>query len=232
MNTSVDFVCQYCGRNTKNKGGLSQHEPFCAKNPNKISYIQRGGRIKGKKYASPKSSWIRGKTHKQLVDDGIWSAEKLEKIRCAMRENGKRSTGTALTKDAELRRRRKISESGKGKLGGYRKGSGRGKKGWYRGIFCDSSWELAYVIYCIETNQHIERCKEKRMYSFGGRTRTYFPDFIVDGKLIEIKGYITPQWIAKQSANPDIVVLGKNEMKPILDYVISKYGNNFISLYE
>lgn len=27
--------------------------------------------------------------------------------------------------------------------GGYRKGSGRGKKGRYKGYWCDSSWELA-----------------------------------------------------------------------------------------
>lgn len=44
-------------------------------------------------------------------------------------------------------------------MGGYRKGSGVGKSGWYNGIYCDSSWELAYVIYHIDNNLPIIRNK-------------------------------------------------------------------------
>jgi hypothetical protein len=29
------------------------------------------------------------------------------------------------------------------KVGGLREGSGRGKKGWYKGFYCRSTWELA-----------------------------------------------------------------------------------------
>lgn len=43
--------------------------------------------------------------------------------------------------------RKRISATMKArKLGGLRVGSGRGKKGWYKGIHCDSSWELAFVV--------------------------------------------------------------------------------------
>jgi len=38
--------------------------------------------------------------------------------------------------------------------GGKRIGSGRGKSGWYKGYWCDSSWELAYVIYNIDHDVH------------------------------------------------------------------------------
>ena len=50
--------------------------------------------------------------------------------------------------------------------------------------------------------------------------------------MIEIKGYQTEQWKCKQAANPDVMVLGKDEMQPILDFVIAKYGKDFIRLYE
>ena len=120
----------------------------------------------------------------------------------------------------------------KRKLGGYVKGSGRGKKGWYKGFFCDSSWELAYVIYCLEHSIAIQRSNQRRNYSWKNKNRIYIPDFVVGSKTVEIKGYKTPQWLAKLNANKDIEVLYKEEMKPILEYVINKYGKSFISLYE
>lgn len=116
-------------------------------------------------------------------------------------------------------------------LGGYVKGSGRGKKGWYKNFFCDSSWELAYIIYCLDHNIKIERNVEKRKYEWNGKTKNYIPDFVVNGKLVEVKGFKTPQWIAKQKANPDIEVLYEPDLKPILNYVIDKYGKDYIKLY-
>ena len=28
--------------------------------------------------------------------------------------------------------------------------TGKGKKGWYKGFFCSSTYELAYVIFCLD----------------------------------------------------------------------------------
>jgi hypothetical protein len=117
-------------------------------------------------------------------------------------------------------------------LGGYVRGSGRGKKGWYKGIFCDSSWELALVIYCIDHSIVIERNLASRTYIWDGEIRKYLPDFIVDGSLVEVKGYSSPQWQAKLDANPDIVVYGKSAMQPILKYIVDNYGRDYIRLYE
>lgn len=64
------------------------------------------------------------------------------------------------------------------------------------------------------------------------KVRFYIPDFLVDGKMIEIKGYKTEQWLAKLASNPDVKVLYKEDMLSILSYVETKYGKNFISLYE
>lgn len=118
------------------------------------------------------------------------------------------------------------------KVGGYRKGSGRGKSGWYKGIHCDSSWELAFVIYHIDNNLSIARCKEHRKYVFEDKEHIYIPDFVTDEGIVEIKGYKTPQWEVKEKSNPDIKVLYKDDMKFYLNYVITKYGKDYIKLYE
>ena len=116
--------------------------------------------------------------------------------------------------------------------GGYREGSGRCKQGWYKGIHCDSSWELAYLVYHLDHNLYIERCKEKRQYVWNNKQHTYYPDFITDDGIIEIKGYSTDQWKSKEEQNPDVKVLYKNEIKPYLDYVTNTYGTDFIKLYD
>ncbi len=116
--------------------------------------------------------------------------------------------------------------------GGYREGSGRGKQGWYKGIHCDSSWELAFLVYYKDHNLNIERCKEKRSYIWNNEVHSYYPDFITDGGIIEIKGYSTDQWKLKENQNPDVKVLYKDDIKPYLDYVINTYGTDFIKLYD
>ena len=88
------------------------------------------------------------------------------------------------------------------------------------------------MIYCLDHNISIERNLEKRQYVWNGEVKNYIPDFIVEGKLIEIKGYKTEQWEAKLRSNQDITVLNANDLKDILEYVIRKYGKNYTSMYE
>lgn len=135
--------------------------------------------------------------------------------------------------------KRKISETAKknGKSGGYRKGSGQGKKGWYKGYFCDSSWELAYVIYNLEhgITNFTKNFNEKFEYEIDGEKHLYVPDFkFSDGHFIEVKGRreSNPIIEAKRNAVKNIKILFADDMKPYLNYVIEKYGKDFISLYE
>lgn len=131
--------------------------------------------------------------------------------------------------------RNKMSKILTGKCGGYRKGSGRGKKGWYKGYYCDSSWELAFVIYNLEHNIKFERNTKKFEYIFEGKTLKYMPDWITDGKYVEIKGYWTKQWQAKVDQFPKtetLIILYEKEMEKYIEYVKMKYGNNFIELYD
>lgn len=128
-----------------------------------------------------------------------------------------------------------LSESLQGKVGGYRHGSGRGKKGWYKGYFCDSSWELAFVIYCLENGVKITRNYKGFEYKFEEKISKYYPDFIMeDGSFIEIKGYMDSKNLEKiNQFNFGILkIIGKKDIKLYIDYVKKKYGNNFISLYE
>ena len=116
---------------------------------------------------------------------------------------------------------------------GPRKGSSRGKKGWYKGYWCDSSWELAWVIYNLDNNIAFTRNTEGFEYLFDNIKHKYFPDFKKEDVFIEIKGYFSEQVKAKINQFPfKLEVLSKEEMKPILEYVINKYGKDFIKLYE
>ena len=120
-------------------------------------------------------------------------------------------------------------------LGGYRKGSGRGKSGWYKGYYCDSSWELAFVIYNLEHNISFERNKQQFSYTFNNEQHNYIPDWKIENDFVEIKGYCTEQWQAKLDQFPkeeNLKVITKKEIEPYLEYVINKYGKNFIKLYE
>ena len=141
--------------------------------------------------------------------------------------------GIASSAENEIKRKQKLSATAKKrKLGGYVQGAGRGKKGWYKGFFCDSSWELAYVVYCLEHNIDIKRNTEKRQYVWQGVVKNYIPDFIVQGIITEVKGFKTEQWLAKLNANPDVKVLYEKDLEHVFEYVKSKYGEDFISLYE
>lgn len=141
-------------------------------------------------------------------------------------------TGIKGTPHTEETKKRLSEVAKERKLGGYVQGSGRGKQGWYKGFFCDSSWELAFLIFHLDHNIPIQRCKEIRYYIWEETERRYYPDFVVDNNIYEVKGYITKQWLAKHSYNQDVICLGKLELAPYLKYVIETYGKDFIKLYE
>lgn len=117
--------------------------------------------------------------------------------------------------------------------GGCREGSGRSKSGWYKGYYCGSSYELAWVIYNIDHKIKFERNYEGFDYEFEGEKHKYYPDFIKDGIYYEIKGFKRKNDDAKFKYFPhELKVLFKKNLKEIFTYVKNTYGNNFIELYE
>ena len=214
--TSLDFcinkvmnTCLYCQKTFSNKGGLGAHQPFCKSNPGRVQR-PKSPNAHAKKGSAP---WNKGKNGLQTA----WNKGK---------------TGLKGTPHTEETKQRLSAVAKERKLGGYVQGSGRGKKGWYKGFFCDSSWELAYVVYCLEHNIDIRRNTERRQYAWNGVAKNYIPDFIVNGVLTEIKGYKSKEWLAKLDANPDVKVLYENDLTHVFEYVILKYSKNFVSLYE
>ena len=136
-------------------------------------------------------------------------------------------------KSDKVKIKKEVTLKKHGKYRGYRHGSGRGKHGWYKGYFCDSSYELAFIIFCIDNEIPIQRNVEKFEYKFKGKKCYWIPDFILDNYYIEIKGWLNEQNKAKfQNFKKPLIILFKEDLKGVFDYVKSKYGNDFIKLYE
>lgn len=119
----------------------------------------------------------------------------------------------------------------------------------YKNQTFDSSWELALWIYAEDHNISIEREPIILQYDFNGETHTYYPDFKFGDRLLEIKG---PQFFDSTGKminpfNPDgndlmeakhlaglaqgVEFWSKKEMQPILDYVNSKYTQDYLKLF-
>ena len=122
----------------------------------------------------------------------------------------------------------KISKKLTGRIAGPKVGLGRGHKGWYKGIWCDSSYELAYVYDCLEKGLSIRRNTERFPYVWEGVEKGYYPDFIVEEDLVEIKGYSNPQTEFKMSqCTKPLTILREKDLKKSLDSIKLKYGNKF-----
>lgn len=67
-------------------------------------------------------------------------------------------------------------------------GSGNGWSGWYKGWYFRSLLELSYMIFVIERFsikwEPGESKKNKIEYTHNGKTKNYFPDFILSGKYV------------------------------------------------
>jgi hypothetical protein len=117
--------------------------------------------------------------------------------------------------------------------GGYREGSGRSKSGYYNGIYCGSTYELCWVIYNLDHNIPFTR--------FNGYLEKdglkYYPDFLIDNTIIEIKGYENAELVNKKTALAEsfgysVIVLRKEQLENEFRYVSTTYSSNFKTLYD
>ena len=122
------------------------------------------------------------------------------------------------------------------------------KKWFYNNLYFDSSWELIYYIWLKDNNIDFEYQKDKLPYYFNNKLRYYEVDFTINGRYVEIKG---PQSFDKTGKMINIYdrtlddianykyycMLTNNveiitDIKPYKDYIINKYGKNYINLYR
>lgn len=204
------IICNICGFEIT-KRQLTNHIRACEK-----------GRVPKKFKEKRGKNWLKGKTY--LEEYG------LEKTRMILdkQKPGESFKNRIHTKES----RNKISCALKGNYNWKNSlgKAGKGKKGKYKGVYFDSTWELAYMIYCEDFGINIRRNWDRFPYEIEGETRYYVPDFflIESNKYLEIKGYKDYRFELKMKYfNLDIEIYDQIKMKPIIDYVINKYGKKF-----
>ena len=110
------------------------------------------------------------------------------------------------------------------------------KYGTYRGIACDSSWELAFVVYNMDRGIDISRNKDYFTYCYDNKQHRFYPDFKLDDTYYEIKGQWTEQETAKINCFPpelNLVVIDIASIGTYMKYCEETYGKNFAAiLYE
>lgn len=116
------------------------------------------------------------------------------------------------------------------KLGGPSEVSSYGKRGKYKGIHCDSTYELAFLIYCLDHDIEIIRNEKPFNYLLNGKHRRYYPDFYLpkNDLYVEIKGRdIGPVYEKAQAvldAGDQIKILHYPELIDCFTYVCEKYN--------
>jgi hypothetical protein len=201
MTTASKVSCIICRKETSNLG-ISAHVRISHLGDNSLQ-------LKGNASRRGTPSWNTGKT--KTTDISV--------AKMAVK-NATSMLGKSHPQSVETRA--KISATMAGRTGGYRQGSGIGKSGRYEGIWCDSTWELAYIIWCKSLGKNITRNSETFQYEFDGKQRRYLPDFIVDGQIVEIKGRRKTDALidAKLAATSGRVkILLADDMMPILKSV-------------
>lgn len=111
-------------------------------------------------------------------------------------------------------------------MGGYRQGSGRSKSGYYKGIYCGSTYELCWVIYHLDHQIEFTRFPGKLEHE-GVK---YYPDFLLsDGKtIVETKGYEPQESVDRKSKVAEALgytvnVLRKKDLQKEFEWVRQNY---------
>ena len=128
------------------------------------------------------------------------------------------------------------NECWKNHSGGYRVGSGRSKSGYYKGIYCGSTYELCWVIYSLDHDVKFTRF-DSLLEKDGLK---YYPDFLLaDGKtIIETKGFEKQQFVDKKTALAEsfgyvVKVLRRDDLQYAFDYVKKKHSTTeYHTLYD
>lgn len=218
-NEKVAFVCELCGKLYHDAGNLKKHILHsCQNNPNKVPL---------KRKISQSTVWNKGKTKES--DERIYKQSVSLKARYDSGEfsppfKGKHHTDAAKKRQSDAQLMLDHSNN-------CRRTHGKG--GYIDGIYMMSRYELAYYIYMRDMHRDIRRCDKTFTYSYEGKQHHYTPDFIVDGQIVEIKGFETPVDVTKYSVVDGLKVLYLDDIKHCFTYCLEKYGvEDVIELYD
>lgn len=209
------YICRFCGRGFALISRYHLHEECCKLNPNRIPC---------------RTAWSKGLT--------VATDYRIQRLANHVKDYYTNHPGTFSGKKHSTDTKLKISEKMKGNSNNNPNKTGRGRKGWYKNFFCSSTYELAFVIYCLDNCIPIRRCVDRYRYVFEGKQHWYYPDFIINNTIIEIKGYWSEVVDAKTKSvtDRDIIVLYRKDLKHVFDYIADKYNKivdkNIHELYE
>lgn len=106
----------------------------------------------------------------------------------------------------------------------------------YEDLIFDSSWELAVYIWYKDNNLDIQREPCQFDYiGIDGKKHKYFPDFLINGQIIEIKGtqYLDENGKLKDTAKQkcvednNVVIWSYNEVKPYIQYCKELFNDKY-----
>ena len=167
-----DLFCKFCGKECKNKNSLVNHERLCKLNPN-----------------AQQSSFVNyNKAVNKKVTARKVTVEQIEKQKETYRKNKELGLHKSSSHPHTAESKKKISDKLKNNQNSKDGKGGRGKKGWYKGFFCSSTYELAFLIYCIDHNIPVQKCNYVYDYTYKAKNHKYYPDFIINNTIVEIKG--------------------------------------------
>lgn len=237
MSTDIQsrFVCEFCEKECKNENSLRNHSRLCKKNPNRQLPFNGLKQYNEFRKLNGIPAWNKGLT--KDTDDRVLKISTTLKKKFADGE----TIGTfGLHGNANIMNRTDVKEKHRQSMRKVYSEippvvCGRGKHGWYNNIWCDSTWELAYIIYATDHNINFVRNKTAFQYTANDGEHSYYPDFYLPDidTYLEIKGYETDRVQIKIEQFPHkLLIYRESEMQPILEYAHNKYGNNLEILYD
>lgn len=229
---SANKLCEHCGRSLHNKAGEK-------------TVLDKKTETCKKLYGEDWKKEINKKAQKGMLEKyGVTSTMLSKELKEKVFETQKAKFGGWALADKNIHQ--KTILSGK-ENNSYSKGSfwknksetelneiihRRAKRYTYKNEKFDSSWEVAFWIYCEDHNIKVEREKTILNYNKNGIEHKYIVDFTVGNDLYEIKSDFLLGSLEKEKLDcmlkNKVHIIGKKEIQKYIKYVNSKYGKNYI----
>jgi hypothetical protein len=195
-----------------------------AQNINKHKNKCNGSGPRKRNIGGDRLAWIRGKKMEDVFGFNK-SQEIKEKIKRSLTEEKKFKLHT---EESKLKISLSMSKNTNWKNSINK--TGKGLKGYYKGDYFMSSWELAFMVFCELHNINIRRNWESFPYlDENGIRRNYIPDFYdaENNKFYEVKGY-EPKFCFKiRDFLFELEVYDINRMKTVLSEIEELHGKDF-----
>lgn len=127
INENKEYECKICGK-VFPKNGIGNHIKY---------HYGYKGHLNGN--GGNNNPWNKGLTKE--------TSDSLKKAAKTFKKNYDAGLITLYIKGKKHSEETKNKWKENPNMGGLRHGSGRGKKGWYKGFYCRSTWELAWLVY-------------------------------------------------------------------------------------